>query len=144
MTKPFEASSIPFNYPMCLNKSCSQSNTCLHQLAMQNSSDSLETCVILNPKLLAKTKESCTFYRSNKKSEYAKGMTEMLNELPHRITKTFRNALINHFSSRTFYRIRSGERLISPKEQQEIATLLNNCGINKTPSYDSYVMEYDW
>ena len=144
MKTPYETSYSPLNYHMCLNETCTQSRTCLHQLAMQNSSDSLETCVILNPKLLAKTKESCTFYRSNKKSEYAKGMTEMLNELPHRITKTFRNALINHFSSRTFYRSRRGERSISHKEQQELATLLNNCGINKTPSYDIYVKEYDW
>ena len=144
MTQLIESSQIPFEYPLCSNNTCSNANTCLHQLAEQSFSDTYQTCVYLNPKMLAKIDGACSYYKSNTKVKYAKGMMNMLNDMPHKQMKGFVRSLKENFSSRTYYRMRKGERLLSPSEQEQVIQLAESNGANIVQVFDEYVLKYQW
>ena len=52
--------------------------------------------------------------------------------------------LMSYFGRRTYYRIRKGERLLTPSEQQRILNILKNCGATHLQNFDAYVEDYDW
>ncbi len=144
MKETIQASQIPHNYALCLNHRCSKKDNCLRQLAYQAYPDTQDECTIINPKQLSEATDGCRHYRSCTKVSYGQGMKNMLNNLPHQQTKSLAHALASHFSTSTYYRMRNGERLISPTEQTEIETLMKQCSIPTPQSYDNYVSEYDW
>ena len=51
---------------------------------------------------------------------------------------------MSFFGRRTYYRVRKGERLLTPSEQQRILTILKNCGVTHPQDFDVYVEDYDW
>ena len=51
---------------------------------------------------------------------------------------------MSYFGRRTYYRIRKGERLLTPSEQQRILNILKNCGATHLQNFDAYVEDYDW
>ena len=51
---------------------------------------------------------------------------------------------MRHFSRRTYYRVRKGERPLSPSEQQVVLNALKRCGVKEPKDFDAYFEEYDW
>jgi len=51
---------------------------------------------------------------------------------------------MSYFGRRTYYRIRKGERLLTPSEQQRILNILKNYGATHLQNFDAYVEDYDW
>ena len=94
--------------------------------------------------MLDKIDGACSYYKSNTKVKYAKGMMNMLNEMPHKQMKGFIKSLKDHFSSRTYYRMRKGERLLSPCEQEQVIQLAMSNGVNIVQEFDEYVLKYQW
>ena len=89
---------------------------------------------IISPRHLASLKGTCPYYRPNKKVRYAAGFVSLLESLP----------LMRHFSRRTYYRVRKGERPLSPSEQQVVLNALKRCGVKEPKGFDAYFEEYDW
>ena len=52
--------------------------------------------------------------------------------------KQWGNILSEHFSQRTYYRIRKGERLPNPAEQEEVINIFRNCGFTREIEFDVY------
>ena len=50
----------------------------------------------------------------------------------------------NRFGRRTYYRVRKGERPLSPDEQKSMLNILKQCGINDPGKFDAYFEAYDW
>ena len=144
MKEKIDFAKVPYQYAMCLNRQCPQANTCLRQLTEQSVPENIEHWVIISPKLLANIKGDCPHYRSNTKVRYAKGFMNILENLPHKQMKPVTSLLINRFSQRTYYRIRKGERLLSPLEQKSILDILKKCGLTGTQEFDGYVEDYEW
>ncbi len=42
------------------------------------------------------------------------------------------------------YRVRKGERPLSPDEQKSMLNILKQCGINDPGKFDAYFEAYDW
>ena len=126
MEEEIDFTKVPYQYAMCLNRECSKANTCL------------------SPKHLAAQQGNCPYYRSNVKVRYAKGFIRMLEDLPYKQMQTVISHLMSYFGRRTYYRIRKGERLLTPSEQQRILNILKNCGATHLQNFDAYVEDYDW
>lgn len=144
MEEEHHFTNIPYNYPLCLNRQCPKASTCLRQLVEQEVPDSAEYWVVISPKYQAKLKGACPHYRSSQKVQYAKGCMNILDNLPHKQRQLAIIHLIEYFSRRTYYRIRKGERLLTPSEQQRILNILKNCGATHLQNFDAYVEDYDW
>lgn len=144
MEEKIDFEKVPYQYAMCLNRECSKANTCLRQLTAQSAPEKIEYWVIVSPKHLAAQQENCPYYRSNAKVRYAKGFIRMLEDLPYKQMQTVISHLMSYFGRRTYYRIRKGERLLTPSEQQRILNILKNCGVTHLQNFDTYVEDYDW
>lgn len=143
-TTEFNPSKVPTDYPICINRQCPLAATCLRQLVEQNCNDSSEYWYIISPKRLAALQGSCPYYRSSTKVKYAKGLANMLENMPHKQMRAVVAGLKQLFSERTYYRIRKGERLLFPAEQQSIYKLLQACGVKARPEFDGYTEDYEW
>jgi len=51
---------------------------------------------------------------------------------------------MRRFGRRTYYRVRKGERPLSPDEQKSMLNILKQCGINDPGKFDAYFEAYDW
>ena len=133
MEEEHHFTNIPYNYPLCLNRQCPKASTCLRQLIEQEVPDSAEYWVVISPK-----------YRSSQKVQYAKGCMNILDNLPHKQRQLAIIHLTEYFSRRTYYRIRKGERLLSPAEQRDVQKILKQCGATGKQEFDAYVEDYEW
>lgn len=135
---------VPDNYPVCLNSQCSKATTCLRQLAGQAVAADVKFLFVINPKHQATLGQDCPYFRPDTKVYYAKGFIKILDHLPVCEMKKVVSSLISHFGQRTYYRIRKGERLLSPSEQRVILNIFKRCGVTGTPEFDAYVEDYEW
>ncbi|MCQ4775613.1 DUF6078 family protein, partial [Lacrimispora saccharolytica] len=78
------------------------------------------------------------------KVQYAKGCMNILDNLPHKQRQLAIIHLMEYFSRRTYYRIRKGERLLSPAEQRDVQKILKQCGATGKQEFDAYVEDYEW
>lgn len=144
MKEEHDFSKVPHNYTLCLNRECSKAGTCLRQLVEQAVTDSTKYLVIINPKYQATLTGECPYYRSSAKVSFAKGFINLLDNLPTNQMRKVIPLLIGQFSRRTYYRIRKGERLLSPSEQKTVLNILKRCGITGKQEFDAYVEAYEW
>ena len=144
MKEKLDFSEVPYQYSMCLNRQYPKADRCLRQLAEQSIPEKVEHWTIISPKRLTTTKGDCPYYRSNIKASYAKGFIGILESLPHKQMENVIIHLMSFFSRRTYYRVRKGERLLSPAEQQQVLNVLKYCGVLQPPKFDEYIEAYDW
>lgn len=144
MKEKFDFSIVPYEYPMCLNRKCPKAATCLRQLAEQYVPENIKYWTIVSPKHLATQECDCPYYRPSKKVRYAKGFIGILDNLSHRQTEEIIPYLIGYFSRRTYYRIRKGERLLFPSEQEAILNILKKHGVTGSLEFDAYIDDYEW
>ena len=142
--KELTFSDIPNNFLWCTNRQCPKAGTCLRQLAERLSPEERISCTTINPKHLDKFKEECPYFRTNKQVKYAKGFLGIMENLTAKQTRFFINRIISNSSLRTYYRVRNGERVLSPAEQQSIINILKECGATFSIEFDSYFEDYYW
>ena len=88
----------------------------------------------------------CTYFRPIRKVRYARGLKNVLKQLeqlPYDRAVAAKQAIKGNFATRTYYRVRSGERLVSPDEQAKIARVLRAWGLREEPVYDNCIYTYD-
>lgn len=144
MEKKLDFTKVPYRYTLCLERQCAKAETCLRQVAERNAPNDISCWQILRPAHLASLKDTCPYYRSTQKLRYAKGFVNLLDNLPGKQARKVINDLMNQFSRRTYYRMRSGERLLTPAEQQLVYAILKRCGVVDTPKFDAYLEDFDW
>lgn len=144
MQEKLDFSTVPLQYALCLNQQCPQATTCLRQLAEKSAPNTVVYWTIISPKHLATCKDNCPYYRSATKVRFAKGFIGILEDLPHKQMQVIISQLTNHFNRRTYYRIRKGERPLSPAEQQTVRRIIKSCGATIPLEFDTYYEDYDW
>lgn len=137
-------SQIPFDYALCLDHECPKAANCLRQLSVQSMPADKEYWNIVSPKRLAALKGDCPFFRTCEKVRYAKGFMNLLDNLPYNKRRTVISLLIARFGQRTYYRIRKGERLLSPDEQRTVLNIIGQPEANIESAFDAYVEGYAW
>lgn len=133
---------IPFNYFLCTKSECPKAGECLRYIALTECDDAQIT--ILNPKYLETSENGCKHYAPARKVLYAKGMKKVMGVLPYNLHERAATALSLHFSERSYYRIRKGERLLSPNEQKAVRQIIARLGFTGEWDFDAYVEDYLW
>lgn len=144
MKPDFDYNSVPHGFIHCLNGQCPQANNCLrHQIALRIPSE-CKTITIINPSYASATDKQCSYFMPDRTLRFARGITHLLDNIPHRNAMHIKEKMIAHFNRTTYYRFWRKERLIHPKEQEYIRQLFHNQGITDDPAFDAYEERYDW
>lgn len=100
---------------------------------------------VLNPRLMADKGEDCLEYRTTEIQKCGKGLLKFLNSLSVTESKQVARLLeLACSSQRQYYRIRNGEKLVTPEEQEEMQNYLKSHGVDVTITFDEEVNEYDF
>ena len=144
---------IPKLYAYCFagKDICPKAATCLRAIAAQLLTDSpeepLKMITSVNPVYVQRlpNPDSCLFYRDNKPVRYAKGMTQLFEDLSLKQARLIRLRVMSCFSCESYYyQSRRGNRLISPKEQEAIRNVFRSAGIANDPKFDQYQYSLAW
>ena len=144
MNDDLNYSQIPKKYALCINAQCPKSATCLRYIAVQYMPPTEKLWSILSPIYINSLQNDCPYYSRNRKVRFARGLLGILKKLNIEQLSIFSNQIIETSSRRTYYRIRCGERPISPEEQQSLLNVLRQCGVTETLEFDSYYEDYQW
>lgn len=135
---------VPTNYTLCLKSDCPQAATCLRYAATEMMPAEMQKWSILSPKYLTQMEGECPHYRSTEKVQYARGFVRMMSALTVQQAHAVKDSIVAAFGMNMYYRMRRGERLITPAEQEAIYALLEKQGIAERPEFDAYVEDYLW
>lgn len=147
-----KTNNIPKDYIYCpaVDGVCPRAPQCLRAIAYRQLT-ATETPTkpgpirIVHPACVANATDGCEYYRDSTPVRFARGMTKLFDEIPHRLEADIRRRIMSCFSCRSYYfQSRKGERLITPKEQQDIANVFRRAGMKAEPEFDDYVEETYW
>lgn len=137
-------SSIPYNFAHCLASECALKDECLRWKAYELLPDDLNKRVtFINPKSLPPAAaEECPHFLKAELQCYAKGMRRIFDSVPHKAALSLKQQMKGYFGTRTYYRCVSGERLISPDEQNRIRKMFASRGLPSDVAFDEYIDQY--
>lgn len=112
----------PFDYPICMNwQKCPKRERCLH--AQETTAEKCRWQVVhcINPLLYAEGKDCVQFRDKDEKCRYAFGFTRQAERLKARGKyKEFMALCQRYFCRTVFFEMRSGQKALSPGDQQYI------------------------
>ena len=143
---------MPKDYIYCpaADGACPRAPQCLRAIALRlvrgiEAAEMPGPFGIVLPACVAHAQKGCDYYRDSTPVRFAQGMTKLFDEIPHRLEADIRRRIMACFSCRSYYfQSRKGERLITPKEQQDIANVFRRAGLKAEPEFDDYVEETYW
>ena len=135
---------VPTNYTLCIKGDCPKAATCLRHRATQMIPSDVMKWSILSPAYLVQIEGECPHYRSAEKVQYARGFVRMMSALTVKQAHVVKDSIVATFGMNMYYRMRRGERLITPTEQEAIYQMLEQQGITTRPEFDAYVEDYLW
>ena len=97
----------------------------------------------MNPEHVAPSGEDCKLFVPDQPEQYARGITHLLDRVPHNDAVIIKQQMIEHFGQTNYYRFSRKERLIKPYEQEYIQKLFHKRGVTEEPTFDEYVEYYD-
>lgn len=135
---------VPTNYILCLKGDCPKAAMCLRHKATLMMQADVQTWSILSPAYLAQVEGECPHYSSTEKVQYARGFVQMMSSLTVKQANAMKDGIVSKFGMNMYYRMRRGDRLITPTEQESIYQLLEQQGITTRPEFDAYEKDYLW
>ena len=135
---------VPTNYTLCLKGDCPKATMCLRHKATLMMQAEVQTWSILSPAYLTKIEGECPYYRLAEKVQYARGFVQMMSSLTVKQANAMKDSIVAKFGMNMYYRMRRGDRLITPTEQEAIYQILEQQGVNNRPDFDAYVEDYLW
>lgn len=146
------ATDIPKDYIYCTatDGACPRAPHCLRaiayrQLTATEAPAKLGPIRIVHPACVARAADGCDYYRDSTPVRFARGMTNMFEDLPLKQARIVRRKVMTCFSCESyFYLSRKGERLITPAEQKAIRSSFRSAGVETAPQYDGYEEGVVW
>ena len=135
---------VPNSYTLCIKGDCPKAASCLRHVAVSMMPAEVQKWSIVSPAYLAQMEGECPHYRSAEKVLYARGFVRMMSAMTMQQAHAFKGGIIATFGMNMYYRMRRGERLITPTEQEEIYQMLEQQGVTTRPEFDAYEKDYLW
>ena len=132
------------NYTLCIKGDCPKAEVCLRYKATLMMPADVQKWNILSPTYLAHMEGECPHYRSAEKVQYARGFVRMMSALTVNQAHVVKDNIVATFGMNMYYRMRRGDRLITPTEQEAIYQMLEKQGVTARPEFDAYVEDYLW
>lgn len=123
----------PENYAYCVQAACPLSHNCLHSTLLRESGDKHYVRVI-NPVNQYIASECPDFQPSDTMATYALGFSYRVSRMNLDEKSRFQSRCMHYFCKTVFYDMRSGKRIISPKEQLLIIKAAEEEGILFAPT----------
>ena len=135
---------VPANYTLCIKGDCPKAASCLRHVAVAMMPAEVKAWSIVSPTYLEQKEGECLHYRSAERVMYARGFVRMMSAMTVKQAHAVKDCIVATFGMNMYYRMRRGERLITPTEQEEIYRLLENKGVDTRPEFDGYEEGYLW
>lgn len=131
-------------YLVCNNDECTKADNCLRRLLADYVPPTRRIIESVNTRYVLARKGKCEYFRPAEPITAYKGMTTFYNQIPEQKARMIRYTLVNHFGNSTYYRLRNGERLITP----DILRFIQNvCTANEWTGplhFDEETTDYNW
>lgn len=152
VTSSGKTNNMPKDYIYCpaADGACPRAPQCLRaiayrQLTATEASAKPGPIRIVHPACVARAADGCDYYRDSTPVRFARGMTNMFEDLPLKQARIVRRKVMTCFSCESyFYLSRKGERLITPAEQKAIRSAFRSAGVETAPQYDGYEEGVVW
>lgn len=144
MDKKIDFNDIPKNYLYCNHSKCPRRNKCLRHQATLCITQDIPYYTAVNPSHIIGNEINCTYFSPFRISLFASGIDHLLDNISHATAIAIHKEIYSLMGRSMYYRIRNKERLLHPKEQEQIAAIFLKHGIKFKPEYDKYIEKYDW
>ena len=131
MKNEFDYQEVPYDFAHCLNDQCTQVNHCLRHLAAANSTSIRKFFPIVNPAHYPKERDKCPFFKSQIKKRIALGITNLLDNVPHKTALLLRRQMVENFGKTLYYRFLRKENELLHEHKIFIKQLFEQNGINE-------------
>ena len=135
---------VPNNFTLCIKGDCPKAANCLRHVAVAMMPAKMQKWSIISPAYLSQIEGECPLYCSAEKVQYARGFVRMMSAMTVQQAHAVKGNIIAAFGMNMYYRMRRGERLITPTEQEEIYQMLEKQGVTTRPEFDAYEKDYLW
>lgn len=143
MDTNFDYNLMPYDFVHCLNAECLRADTCLrHQMALRIPADR-KTVTVVTPSSIKASGEDCPHFKVDQMVSYARGITHLLDHLPHNKSVIIKKQLLDHFGRSLYYRFWRKEYMISPAQQKDIRNIFHKNGIKEEPMFDEFISHYE-
>ena len=141
MDKDLNFSMVPHGWALCYLGECKRKEECMrYQMCLLATEDVTRmTCVL--PTVLKK--KVCPHFHPIKKVRMAAGFEKMFDEVKAKDQAVIKAKLMGYLGPKsTYYRYRSGERSLTPTQQEWILDLFRRYGYTEGIDFDGYKEEY--
>lgn len=136
-------SKIPTGLAYCPKSDCPKAKDCLHHLACANLSPDMKQVLCVNPLITKQANENgCAEWCEAKTVRMARGFIKALGTVPAAKVVNVAAQLIAVFNRPYYYKMRKGEMLISPEQQQLINRVIAEAGGETPVEFDHYENGY--
>ena len=137
LKEDFDFRNVPNGWALCFNENCKMKDACLRYMAAQFAPADMTTATCVTPHALHG--DECKKFVAERYDTEAWGMSRLFDGVQHDHFTQLRDALYSMLGRRNYYRYNNGERVLSVKQQQQIADLFKRYGYQDAPTYDHYV-----
>lgn len=144
MKPEFDYQLLPHAFAHCLNGQCERADGCLRRQATLRMPTERGIVTIVNPAHMTPAGEDCPYFKVDCPQRFARGMSHLLDQVPHSDAVAIKQQMLSNFGRTLFYRLWRKESLFSPDQQEYIRQLFLQRGLSSAPVFDEYVEMYEW
>ena len=132
------------HYLVCFIESCPLREQCLRWLVGQYADPTPRAQNGVNPRNPKMGGEQCEMFRRNQRVVMKCGFTNLYHEMPGYMEHNIRCQLIATFGRKKYFEMRRGDRLVTPAQQETIATICRLNGWQGPLIYDDEQEDWLW
>lgn len=132
------------HYLVCFIESCPMREQCLRWLVGQYADPMPRAQNGINPRNPKMGGRQCEMFRKNQRVVMKCGFTNLYHEMPGYMEHDIRSQLIATFGRKKYFEMRRGDRLITPAQQETIATICRLNGWQGPLIYDDEQEDWLW
>ena len=137
LSQPFDFSIVPPSWHLCFCDGCPRHDECLHFLVGQYAPDDLTWGPAVYP--MAYKNGDCLHFKEIKVVRAAYGFKLLFKEVKQKDLDALRGKVVKYLGSyRTYYRYNSGERKLTPEQQEYISGLFRQFGYSGELQFEHY------
>ena len=144
MEKKLELNNIPWGYDICFNENCQLREKCLHyQAYLLQPTDKVGGPAVWPS---AWKDGQCQRFSEYKLVQKAWGFSKLYKNVPRHLKAEARQSINCYLGSgvSAYYRVHHGEKMLSPRQQQDIMGIMSKYGPTDGLAFDHYVLDYDY
>ena len=132
------------HYLVCFIDSCPLHEQCLRWQTGQYIDPKLLVYNAINPRNPENGSDHCPMFRKKQRVMMKRGMTNLYHEMPGYMEHQIRHSLIGQWGRKNYFEMRRGDRLITPKQQQDVLDTCRYFGWQGPIVFDGEQEDWDW